>query len=373
MVKTAKCLLVGSVEDHCGKSAMVLSLAQRLEELGHKISYGKPLGTCLDAPDHTATHEGNATSCSTEMDEDVRFLTDALELKENQLQPTLLMLDQPTLLQRIQGKDAQDYPVALEKAYGQALNSDIVLVEGPGTLTEGFLFNLSLVEMAESLDSPILLVAPFKGLTSIDSILAAKKKLGDRLLGILFNDVPQKDVALVNSDVTPYLEAQGIPVFGVVPHIDLLRSVSVDELVQRLNAQVLCGQKHQDLMVESLCIGAMNVNSALEYFRRGHNMAVVTGGDRTDLQLAALETSTQCLILTGRVSPKDDILTRAEELEVPIISVDLDTLTTVELIEQAFSQVRFHEEVKAECVFRMSKDYVDVKRLASLLDLTAAA
>ncbi len=36
---------------------------------------------------------------------------------------------------------------------------------------------------------------------------------------------------------------------------------------------------------------------------RGENMAVITGGDRTDLQLAALETSTTCLILTGSISP----------------------------------------------------------------------
>jgi len=371
VVKTAKCLLVGSVEDHCGKSAMVLSLAQRLGDLGHEISYGKPLGNCLDAPSQAAGN-GNA-ACSTDMDEDVRFLTEALELKDSQLQPTLLMLDQPTLQLRLQGKDAQDYRKDLSQAYSQNSNCDIVLVEGPGTLSEGFLFNLSLIEMADALESAILLVAPFKDLTSIDSILSAKKKLGDRLLGILFNDVPERDLQLIESDVKPYLEAQGIPILGVVPHIDLLRSVSVEELVQRLNAEVLCGKTHQDLMVESLCIGAMNVNSALEYFRRGHNMAVVTGGDRTDLQLAALETSTQCLILTGRVAPKEDILTRAEELEVPVISVDLDTLTTVELIEQAFSQVRFHEEVKAECVFRMSDDYVDVKRLAALLELAEPA
>ena len=372
MVKTAKCLLVGSVEDHCGKSAMVLSLAQRLSELGHKISYGKPLGTCLDAPNQTAPNEVSA-SCSTSMDEDVRFLTEALELKDSQLQPTLLMLDQLTLQQRLQGKDSQDYRQDLSQVYGQTTDSDIVLVEGPGTLSEGFLFNLSLVEMAEALDSSILLVAPFTDLTSIDSILSAKKKLGDRLLGILFNDVPEKDVKLIESDVKPYLESQGIPIFGVVPHMDLLRSVSVEELVQRLNAKVLCGKTHQDLMVESLCIGAMNVNSALEYFRRGHNMAVVTGGARTDLQLAALETSTQCLILTGRVEPKEEILARAEELEVPVLSVDLDTLSTVELIEQAFSQVRFHEEVKAECVFHMSDDYVDVQRIAALLGLAEAA
>ena len=59
-------------------------------------------------------------------------------------------------------------------------------------------------------------------------------------------------------------------------------------------------------------------------------MAVVTGGDRTELQMAALETSTHCLILTGRIPPKEIIIERAESLEIPVLSVDTDTLTTVE-------------------------------------------
>lgn len=49
-------------------------------------------------------------------------------------------------------------------------------------------------------------------------------------------------------------------------------------------------------MVEHLMIGAMDVDSALTYFRRKPNKAVITGGDRPDIQLAALETSTKCTI-----------------------------------------------------------------------------
>ena len=48
-------------------------------------------------------------------------------------------------------------------------------------------------------------------------------------------------------------------------------------------------------------------------------MAVVTGADRTDIQLAALEASTQCLILTGLGDPLSQLIHRAEELEVPIL------------------------------------------------------
>jgi BioD-like phosphotransacetylase family protein len=116
----------------------------------------------------------------------------------------------------------------------------------------------------------------------------------------------------------------------------------------------------------------MNVNSALKYFRKARNMAVVTGGDRTDLQLAALETSTQCLILTGHLPPAPSILSRAEDLEIPILSVDLDTLTTVEIIDHAFGQVRLHETIKVKCVFDLMDKHFDVDRLIQTLGLEPA-
>ena len=37
------------------------------------------------------------------------------------------------------------------------------------------------------------------------------------------------------------------------------------------------------------------------------------------------------------------LIHRAEELEVPILKVELDTLSSVEIIEQAFGHVRIHE------------------------------
>ncbi|WP_263975290.1 phosphotransacetylase family protein [Leptolyngbya sp. 7M] len=174
----------------------------------------------------------------------------------------------------------------------------------------------------------------------------------------------------VHSQIQPFLQQQGIEVLGILPRNDLLRSVSVRELVHQLNAEVLCRPDRLDLMVESLKIGAMNVNSALGYFRKGRNMAVVTGGDRTDIQLAALETSTQCLILTGHLPPSSTILTRAEDLEIPILSVDLDTLTTVEIVDRAFGQVRLHEPIKVQAVYQMMEKHVKFDQLLTKLGLT---
>jgi hypothetical protein len=46
----------------------------------------------------------------------------------------------------------------------------------------------------------------------------------------------------------------------------------------------------------------------LEYFRKGKMLAVITAAIAQILQLAASETSTTCLILTGSISPASLIL-----------------------------------------------------------------
>ncbi len=86
-----------------------------------------------------------------------------------------------------------------------------------------------------------------------------------------------------------------------------------------------------------------------------------------------METSTQCLILTGQLPPPAFILNRAEELEIPILSVDLDTLTTVEIVDRTFGQVRVHEPIKVECIRQLMGEHFDLERLLSKLGLSPAA
>lgn len=355
----SKYLLIGSVEACSGKSTSILGMALQLQKKGLDIVYGKPLGTCWE-DDHA---DG--------IDEDVKFLAQMLNLSENRLLPTLLFLDEATIQKRILGEDRNEYYSLLAQSL-QAPDGDLVLLEGPGTLEEGSLFNLSLAEMAETIDASVLLVARFQSLLSLHKLVSAKQKLGDRLLGVLLNDIPSDQLETVDTIVKPFLESQNIPLLGRLPGNDLLRSVTVGELVHQLQAEVLCCKERMDLMVESLTIGAMNVSAALKYFGQRRNMAVVTGGDRTDLQMAALESSTQCLILTGHIPPPDFILSRAEEVEIPVLSVDLDTLTTVEIIDRAFGQVRLHEPMKVPCAFQMVAQNFDTDRLVAKLGLEAA-
>jgi hypothetical protein len=283
MTSAVRNLLIGSTEAYSGKSAAILGIAYQLQQTKLDIAYGKHLGTSL------------TSNLTVGKEEDLDFIAEELQLSGDRIHSPLLFLDEETIQNRLQGQDKTDYPQKLrESVTNQA--GDLILWEGPGTIAEGKLFDLSLVQTAQVLDARVFLVARFHSIDLVDSLLAAKEQLGEYLVGVLINDVPSRQMEPTSQIIRPFLEKQGIPVFGILPRSGLLRSVSVKELVGKLQAEVLCRPDRLDLMVESLTIGAMNVSSALEFFRKGLNMAVVTGGDRTEIQLAALETSTQCLI-----------------------------------------------------------------------------
>ncbi len=352
-------LLIGSCEPFSGKSAVVLGLARQLGREGVSVLFGKPLATsAADFP----------------MDPEVRFVGTTLGLSDEQLLPSLRVLEPATAQARLLAADLEAGDVLDDLRSRIAAEAErLVLLEAAGTLSEGLLFGLSLAQLARELDAQVLLVQPWSDSRSVEPLLEARQQLGDRLAGVVLNSVAPEGLATLRAEVEPALERLGFPVLGVMPRSPLLRSVTVEELVRRLDARVLCCQDRLDLLVETISIGAMNVNSAMEFFRRRRNMAVVTGADRTDIQLAALEASTQCLILTGVGDPLPQLISRAEELEVPVLKVDHDTLTTVETIDAAFGHGRLHEAVKASYAIRLVQEHCNFSRLFERLRLPVRA
>jgi BioD-like phosphotransacetylase family protein len=356
-------LVIGSCEPFSGKSVVVLGLAGQLASLGVPIAIGKPLATCLDG-------FRDLPPGAPLIDADVRFIGATLGLNDSQLIPSLYVDEAPAAHQRLLSGDLNPGE-GLATLQGRLAGGgeELVLLEAAGTLSEGRLFGLGLVELARGLGAAVLLVHPWSDSRSADALLEASHQLGDRLAGVVLNTVDPNSLHQLQGEVRPALERLGIPVLGVMPRSPLLSSVSVDDLAQRLEATVICCGERLDLMVETLSIGAMNVNAAMEFFRKRRNMAVVTGADRTEIQLAALEASTQCLILTGVGQPIPQLINRAEELEVPVLKVEHDTLTTVELIEAAIGHGRMHEAVKATYATRLVKESCHFEQLFERLRL----
>ncbi|WP_320664104.1 phosphotransacetylase family protein [Prochlorococcus sp. MIT 1223] len=359
----AKTLMIGSCEPFSGKSALVLGMARKCIASQKKVRFGKPLATTVELFSESESRNSKI------IDEDVRFIGKTLGLSAKDLIPSVDYISSESSESRLIDSNLQP-GIRFEEFKETLLDpiDGINILEGAGSLHEGLLYGLSLVELVKRLDIPALLVHTWQDSRSVDDLLAAKQELEEHFVGVVLNGVDPSEINNIQTKVVPALGALGIEVFGIMPRSPLLRSVTVEELASRLEARVICCSDKLELMVETLSIGAMSVNSAMEFFRRRRNMAVVTGADRTDLQLAALEASTQCLILTGAGEPLPQLVNRAEELEVPLLRVDRDTLSTVEVIENAFGHVRLHESVKATYAFRLVEEHCDLTRLFSRLE-----
>jgi BioD-like phosphotransacetylase family protein len=206
-------------------------------------------------------------------------------------------------------------------------------------------------------------------LLALDPVLFYRGVLGESMLGTVINSVPLRLRESAEEVAKPYLQQEGILVYGILPEERFLMSVSVKEVADALGAEIVTRADKGSELVENLMVGAMTGDIALSYFRQKPNKAVITGGDRTDIQLAALQTSTKCLILSGNLQPQDMIKAVADEMGVSIMVSKYDTLTTIEIVEGFFGKSRFQQEKKTERFQELLADHFDFTSLYISLGL----
>ncbi|QSW98664.1 phosphotransacetylase family protein [Haloterrigena alkaliphila] len=350
----ADVVLVSSLEESTGKTAIAMALASLAAEEGDRVGYMKPKGTRLQS------------NVGKTLDEDPLLARELLDLEAemHDLEPVVYS---PTFVeQAIRGREdpAEVRERVVEAAETLAEGRDRLFVEGGGRYDVGGIVDLTDVDVADLFDARVVLVAPYEIPADVDAVLAAADAFGDRLAGVVFNDVADAAYDPLETDVVPFLEGRGIPVFGVLPSERTLSGVTVRELADELGASMLV-EDGADEYVERFSVGAMGADSALRHFRRTKDAAVITGGDRAEIHTAALEApGVRCLILTGGHRPSGAVTGQAAKRGMPILSVQTDTLTTVERAEDIVRSGRTRD---AETVERMAELLTDHAAVDSIL------
>lgn len=354
-------LYITSLHTFSGKTAVCLALGRRMQRDGYDVGYFKPLSTQPWEP-----IPGRA------LDEDAEFVRRALGLKDPPPDLVGVVLTPTLLRDTLCGCSSRDLMKEVKEAYRKvSADKDVMLLEGGASLREGVGIGLGPLDVSQALDVPVLAVIRFRNeMSLVDDCQVAKIRLEERLVGLVINAVPDEAQDFVLTVARPCLEERGIPVLGVLPRHEELQAISVGELAQVLRAQFLVLPEKTDVLIENLVVGAMSVDQALPRIRRIPSpKAVITGGDRTDIQLAALETATACLILTGHLHPQAEVLRRAEEAGVPVLLVRENTLETVEAIEQVFGKTRLGQPEKLERFERLMAEHFDYGRLYAEMGL----
>ena len=348
-----KSLYITSVDRYSGKTALCLAIGKRLIDDGYKIGYLKPLSL-------QPWFVGGEIS-----DEDAAFVKQVLGLAVAPGDLSPVVVTSELLKEHLTGVSAGDLmPKVLAAAEAVGKGQDILLMEGGGSLREGYVMGLPTPKVAAELDSKVLVVVRYRDdVLLMDDVMAARFRLGDNMCGVVINRVPTSQAEFVAEVARPYFEKQGIPIFGVLPEDRGLASLTVEEIIEELDAEILTDTKTTAAVVENLTVGAMTADAALSRMRKQRNKAVITGGDRTDIQLAALETSTTCLVLTGNLHPSPLIIKQADQLGVPILLVSENTMEAIERIERIFGKTRLGQTAKLEQFQSLLTEHVDLKRL----------
>jgi len=346
-------VLVTATEESTGKTAIAIALGRHAQTQGRTVGYMKPKGTRLQS------HVGKT------LDRDPMLARELLGTDDemHEMEPIVYS---PTFVRS--AMEGREQPDELRERVREGFDAvadgrDFVVVEGGGRLTTGGVVDLTDAEVASLLDAEVVLIAEYGTPNDVDDTLAAARRLGDRLLGVIFNRVSDAAYDEVESVVAPFLERKGIPVVGVLPRDPDLAGVTVADLATELGVEVLTDVP-TDGVVERFLVGAMSGEEALRFFRRTKDAAVITGGDRTDIHTAALEApGITCLVVTGGRRPPGTVLGKATEKGVPVLLSSADTLSTLERAEDVIRGGRTRDEHTVDVMGSLLTDHADVDAL----------
>jgi BioD-like phosphotransacetylase family protein len=243
---------------------------------------------------------------------------------------------------------------------------DVLIVEGASEMTAA-----DSRQVADALDAKVVVVARFEPGLDVKQLSHWRSVFGDRLVGCVINGLTPYRVMEMSSKLLPSLEAEGLVCLGVVPDDRTLVGVSVRQLASHLEGRFLVGGDIADGLVEHFLVGGLGIDSGLEYFGLRDNKAVIVRGDRPDIQMAALQTPTTCMLSTGGVEPIEYVVNEAELEEVPIVVVDADTIGTMDSIATLQEGARFDHPAKLERYAALLDQHVDITAVRAALGLAA--
>lgn len=342
--------------ESAGKTALCAGIAKKLLDRGVKVGFFIPV-------------EISATS-STNGNEEVAFIKEALNLVESGDQLSPVRLSQSELWRNLT-TDVADLTDKLKQVYrNMSRDRDVVIMEGLGDFGVDKVSTLACYTIAEALEAKVIFALHYSSTLDVSKIANIREKLGQPL-GVVINFVPKSKIEEVRLELSPLFDDAGVKIFGILPEVRGLLGVTVGELARMLGGEILTSPDSTDAIVANVMIGAMTPDSGVSYFDRKENKAVVVRGDRADVQLAALETSTTCLVLTNNLRPLPAVVSAAQDKHVPIIVVKKDTPAAIAGVEEALIKADFHNPRKLDTFVNILDRYFDFGALYSELGLKA--
>jgi hypothetical protein len=359
-------IFVAATNQNDGKTTMALGLFAALSQRVGRIGFIKPVGQRFEQID------------GKKIDEDT-VLIDTTFGVHTPLEAMSPIAIEPDFTRRYIANANSDFLTRrLQNSFDRAVwEKDFCIIEGTGHAGVGSVFDLSNARVASLLHSKVLLVTGGGIGRPIDEVALNKAlfdKEGVEMLGVVLNKVIPSKFDFVKDIARRGLERLGIDLLGVVPSSPILANPTLTQVCNAVHGSFINGESKGRRLVERVIIGAMSSTHVMEFFSPG--TLVITPGDREDVILAALSTSSfgdnhdksiAGLVLSGDMIPHPRVLELVKRSSVPTITSPMDSYTVASRIHSMTIKTLPRDQKKIEMIQRLVNDHVEVDRLMEKL------
>jgi BioD-like phosphotransacetylase family protein len=340
--------VIGSMRKGAGKTSVIVGIAAALNK---KMAYIKPFG------------ERMLYRKKRLWDYDSAVVTNLFGLKEDPVDMSI-GFDHSKLRYMYDEEGTRKKLLEMVASIGK--DKDLLLIEGGRDLAYGISVYLDTLSLAKYTGSRLIMVISGEEDAILEEILFLKKHVdlaGVDLGGFIVNKVQNLDD--FRNTHLPVIQKLGLRILGVIPYQSELTQFTVSYLADRLFAKVITGEGGLNKVVKNILIGAWSANVFLQDpASKKESSLVITGGDRTDMILAALEGDTSGIILTNNILPPSNIISKAAEKNIPLLMVFSDTYQTVKQIESLEPLLTGEDRGKVELLRQAIQKHVQLQELA---------
>lgn len=358
-METKRSIFIATTQPYSGKSTVALGIVDMLLAKTQKVGYFKPI--INEKPDVKRDAQIDTLiqhfKLPIQYEKAYAFTREeANKLAESGLQGEII----DTIISKYK---------KLEEAY------DFTIIEGSDFLGEGtaFEFNAN-ATIAKNLGTPVMVVTSGAGKTvpqitnsvnvTINNFLERKVKV----LGVVVNKVEPKELDEVTVQLKASLKKDIL--VTVIPNIIELKSPSMKEVKELLDAEVLFGNEHLSNRADHFIFGAMQISNFLNHIKQ--NVLIVTPGDRADIIMASLQANLSKnypkisgIVLTGGFEIADSVLRLMEgsNISVPILRVEEPSFYAATKVAGIHSKITPDNTDKIHVAINTFRKFMDLEAL----------
>jgi uncharacterized protein len=342
-----KRIIIGSTRENAGKTSIIAGIATAAKG---DYGYIKPLGDRLI---YKKKKSWDYDSC---------LIVDIMRL-DVESENTSIGFDHSKL--RYKYDQSMIREVVNRMATEMEKGKETLFIEGGKDLAYGSSLNMDTFALSDYLDAELILIISGNDDTIIDDITYLNKytKTGKiNIKGVIINKV--HDPEDFKNTYMNEINDTGIDILGIVPFQNELTDFTISYLAEKTFATYIAGEAGAGRIVKNIFVGAMSQGEMLRNILFGkENKLIITSGDRSDVILTALESSTSGIILTNNILPPPNIVSMAADRQIPLLLVKGDTFKVAKQVDDMEPLLSMDNSNNVKLLTELTGKHIDTERI----------